>query len=302
MSLRSRYGVATYPWHTPEDYLKAAGVGAMAGATMGATAAIPTGEVASLAIVPIGAGLGAATGLGGTFLTDAIPRVYNGILDTGDALFDAGKYIRDVYSYSPNRVEKLGEMYVGYTPYNNPDGRFGSMIRPNTLPNVTIYGYPNKLTSSELPLPSIVLKRKAKQARRATPTEGASAAPTESTNTVPTEGASAAPTSGSSPEPPEDKKKNRLKQTLDRVRNRSPFWKSYTNGYKNGTGLGNTGRVLRDWQTLATGIDAIYNIAGYAGEKLDSTIVNDANWFFTKNLSPAGFLVKMSTKPKPAST
>lgn len=56
-------------------------------------------------------------------------------------------------AYSPGRVVRMPDgSYYGYQPYNNPDGTFGSYIRPNTLPEVVKFAtISSRLYNNEAP-------------------------------------------------------------------------------------------------------------------------------------------------------
>lgn len=83
-------------------------------------------------------------------------------------------------TYSPTTIERMPDgSYFGYQSWNNPDGTFGSEIRPNTLGTVTVMSRPRYSVISsrlydEAPSDSI----SATPANPATPTDSVGSTPT----------------------------------------------------------------------------------------------------------------------------
>lgn len=121
-TFREKYGVTEMPLHTPEEYftntMLGAGTGAAIGSGYGLIVAGPTGGLS----VPIGAlagsGIGGLAGLGGTFITDVSPRIWNGVLNLADNLG-----LNNVFptNYKPEVIDE--------------DSKYGLPVRVYPAPN-----------------------------------------------------------------------------------------------------------------------------------------------------------------------
>lgn len=150
-------------------------------------------------------------------------------------------------TYSPTTIERMPDgSYFGYQSWNNPDGTFGSEIRPNTLGTVTVMSRPRY---------SVISSRLYDEA----PADSVSATPANPT--APTDSVGSTPTAAPGPEPERnDSTSQRRPSFRERLRNRIAGRKPPKNGWQqvsrylwetknnnlgpNNWGLRNLGRVV----------------------------------------------------------
>lgn len=280
-----------------------ANAGALA-LTLGAAAeAAPTfGQIARGVLSGVGAGLGSMSGM------TALPALTIGSIPLmiGYEMSGKGRPIKPVPNYNIENGRYIAQpdaTTVTLRPSPAGDYLYSSSKKKKNKGN-------NRSTPAEPdPLPVDV---NAGDQTEELPASSTATGETQATQTATQTEQTAAP---ASPEPENNdsnkKPKGRFRRALDALRNKDiqqtsnntnvtqqpkrNFFQRWGDAYKNGNWYGNTGRFIRDWQIVTTGLDLADNAINYGGEVAGRKPTYDL--YLTENISPIGLAVRYRTQP-----